>query len=97
MNRDSDKAARSETGDGPVVVDMRDRVPLLDDKGLATLHANALRLKEHGTNRQRASAEDLLPVIESELAVRREKKRAEAPPKPARATKKKKAATSTVD
>jgi hypothetical protein len=92
MNRDSEKAARSETGAGPVVVDLRERVPLLDDKALATLHANALRLKDAGNARQRASAGDLLPVIESELALRREKKRAEAPPKPVRAARKKRAA-----
>ena len=91
MNRDSEKAARNETGAGPVIFDLRDRVPLLDDKSLATLHTNAVRLKEHGTNRQRASAEDLLPVIEGELAVRREKKRAEAPPRPVRVAKKKRA------
>jgi hypothetical protein len=91
MNRESEKVARNETGAGPVVVDLRERVPLLDDKALATLHTNAMRLKDGGGSaRQRASAEDLLPVIEGELAARREKKRAEAPPKPPRATKKKK-------
>jgi hypothetical protein len=89
MNRDTEKAARNETGAGPVVVDLRDRVPLLDDKSLATLHANALRLKDAGNARQRASAEDLLPVIEGELAARREKKRAEAPPRPVRGGRKK--------
>ena len=92
MNRETEKAAREETGAGPVIVDLRERVPQLDDKALATLHANAVRLKDSGNARQRASAEDLLPVIEGELATRREKKRAEAPPKPVRAAKKKKAA-----
>lgn len=90
MNRESEKNARAEAGGGPVVVDLRDRVPQLDDKALATLHANALRLKDGGLNaRQRASASDLLPVIEAELAVRREHKRATAAAKPARVVKKK--------
>ena len=89
MNRDSQKSARTETGAGPVIIDLRDRVPAMDDKALATLHANAMRLKDIGTTRQRASAEGLLPVIDAELAARAEKKRAETPPKPVRVVKKK--------
>ena len=89
MNRDSQKTARAETGAGPVIIDLRARVPAMDDKALATLHANATRLKDLGTTRQRASAEDLLPVIDAEITGRAEKKRAEAPPKPVRVVKKK--------
>jgi hypothetical protein len=96
MNRETEKNARAETGAGPVVVDLRDRVPQMDDKALATLHANAVRLKESGANaRQRASASDLLPVIEAELAARREHKRATAAAKPARVVKKKTKASAT--
>jgi hypothetical protein len=97
MSRDTDKAHGAETSSSPVIVDMRDRVPLLDDKSLATLHTNALRLKDSGTTRQRSSAESLLPLIEGELAARREKKRAEAPPKSVRVAKKKKAADNPAD
>ncbi len=88
MNRETEKNARAESGAGPVVVDLRDRVPRLDDKALATLHTNALRLKDSTNARQRASAGDLLPVIEAELAARQEHKRATTAKAP-RATKKK--------
>lgn len=76
MNRETEKQARTDAGAGPVVVDLRDRVPQLDDKALASLHANALRLKDTGSTRQRASAADLIPVIETELAARQTVKRA---------------------
>jgi hypothetical protein len=75
MNRESEKQARADTGAGPAVVDLRDRVPQLDDKALASLHANALRLKDTGSTRQRASAADLIPVIEAEIASRQAVKR----------------------
>jgi hypothetical protein len=95
MNRDAEKQARAETGAGPSVVDLRARVPQMDDKSLATLHANALRLKDSSNARQSAAAADLLPVIEAELAQRQSQKRATAAAKPARA--KKKAANASTD
>jgi hypothetical protein len=95
MNREAEKNARTETGAGPVVVDMRGRVPLLDDKALATLHANAVRLKDSTNTRQRASVAELLPVIEAELKSRQDLKRATAAAKAPRATKKKVKAAAT--
>jgi hypothetical protein len=53
-----------------VVVDMRERVTGMSDGELNSLHANALRLAQEGTDRQRASAANLIPVIEGELAAR---------------------------
>lgn len=70
-------------------IDLRERVPHLTDTELASLNANAQRLKTAGTAQQRAAATDLLPVIEAELADRRAKKLAAMPPKGSRATKKK--------
>ncbi len=90
MSTETEKAGNGQAVHVPAIVDLRDRVPTLDDKALATLRANALRLKETGNARQQASAEDLLPVIEAELAIRREKKRADAPAKAPRAAKPKK-------
>lgn len=89
MNRETEKQARADTGAGPVVVDLRDRVPQLDDKALASLHANALRLKDTGSTRQRASAADLIPVIEAELASRQAVKRAAVAARSPRAAAKK--------
>jgi len=68
---------------------LRDRVPLLSDLELASLNANAQRLKISGTNQQRAAATELLPVIEAELSDRRAKKLAAMPPKTPRVVKKK--------
>lgn len=62
------KPARADTP--LVIVDLHDRVPGMTDDALGTLHANALRLAQSGNERQRASADALLPAIESELAVR---------------------------
>lgn len=72
-------------------VDLRDRVPGMADDALATLKVNAQRMKETGNAQQRGMAEDLLPVVEAELARRRAEKAASAPTK-ARGGKKKKAA-----
>lgn len=88
MNRETEKQARADSGAGPVVVDLRDRVPQLDDKSLASLHANALRLKDTGSTRQRASAADLIPVIEAELASRQAVKRAAVAARAPKGTKK---------
>jgi hypothetical protein len=76
MNRETEKQARAETGAGPQITDLRDRVPAMDDKQLGTLLANAQRLAADGTKQQKAAAADLLPVLEAELAKRADNKRA---------------------
>jgi hypothetical protein len=89
MNRETEKEARAQSGAGPVVVDLRDRVPAMADAALTTLHGNAVRLVTEGNAKQRAAATDLLPVIEAELEKRRAEKRASAPAKAPRTVKKK--------
>jgi len=42
-----------------------DRIPDLSDKELETLHANAVRLKDFGSVRQRQQAEELLPLLDA--------------------------------
>lgn len=88
MNKDAQKTVRTDSGAAPVIVDLRDRVPLMTDEALASLVINARRLKESGTAKQKTAASDLLPVIETELAQRRAIKLANAPPKASRAKKK---------
>jgi hypothetical protein len=47
-----------------------DIIPQLDDKELANLRANAVRLADSGAPKQKADAAELLPAIEAELAER---------------------------
>jgi hypothetical protein len=76
---------------GPlVIVDLHDRVPAMSDTELGTLHTNAVRLVQSGNERQRASATALMPVIESELALREAKALANKPVRKPRAPAKKK-------
>jgi len=83
MKKKPEKTVRP---DAPlVIVDLHDRVPGMNDEMLGTLHANAMRLKESGNERQRASADMLLPVIETELAERRAKVLANPPVRKRRA------------
>jgi len=78
---------------GPlVIVDLHDRVPGMSDEALATLHINALKLVTGGNDRQRASASALMPVIESELALREATALANKPVRKPRAPAKKKVA-----
>ncbi len=76
MNSEAAKAARADTGAGPVVVDLRDRLPQMADDALTNLLNNARRLLETGSKVQKASAEMLLPAIEAELAGRKAQKTA---------------------
>jgi hypothetical protein len=79
--------------EGPlVIVDLHDRVPGMTDDALNNLHVNATRLAQSGNDRQRASAGALMPVIESELALRHAKALANKPVRKPRAPAKKKAA-----
>lgn len=66
------------------------RLPAMSDADLASLHANAVRLKDSGSAAQRAGAAALLPAIEEERAKRPpparpkppvRKAKAKAPPK----------------
>jgi hypothetical protein len=91
MNKDSQKTARTDTGAAPAVHDLRARVPMMADDMLVSLRVNALRLKDTGSAIQRNSAADLLPVVEAEIADRKEKKKASMPPKAPRVSKKAKA------
>jgi hypothetical protein len=65
---------------------LRDRLPQFSDGELTNLNNNATRLKETGSALQRRSAEELLPLIQSEIERRRAEKAAAAPAK-ARAKK----------
>lgn len=68
------------------------RIPDLSDKELESLHANALRLKDSGTPKQREQAESLLPLVGAALETRRAAK-AEAQAETRRAATEKRAAT----
>jgi hypothetical protein len=70
MNKDSEKAAKEQSGAAPHVVDLRERVPQMSDDALATLLGNARRLLETGSKQQQSSAANLIPVLEAELAAR---------------------------
>lgn len=89
MNKDSEKAAKEQTGAGPQVVDLRSRVPQMTDDALATLLANATRLRDTGTKLQQNGAADLIPVLEAEIAQRRAAKDEAAAVKKAAAAAKK--------
>ena len=79
-----------------VIVDLHDRVPGMSDEALGTLHTNAVRLRESGNERQRASAAALMPAIESELAQRRAKALADSPVRKRRPPTKKAAVAPTM-
>lgn len=44
-------------------MDLQERIPDFSDKELEALHANAVRLAQSGTPKQRQQAEDLLPLL----------------------------------
>ena len=48
-----------------------EKLPGMADDALGNLHANAVRLGEAGSKAQRASAADLLPALEAEIASRK--------------------------
>ena len=52
-----------------------DKLPGMADDALSNLHANAVRLGAAGSPGQRASAAQLLPALEAELAARKAAKR----------------------
>ena len=52
-------------------MEIEERIPDLSDKELENLHANAVRLAESGTDRQRAQAERLLPLLSAAVEERR--------------------------
>jgi hypothetical protein len=80
---------------GPlIIVDLHDRVPGMSDDALSSLHVNALRLVQSGNERQRKSADLLMPVIESELALRLATALANKPVRKPRAPAKKRAVAS---
>lgn len=47
-----------------------DMIPSMSDKELDTLRDNALRWSQTGAPKQRAAADELLPLIEAERATR---------------------------
>lgn len=55
-------------------MDIDQRIPDLSDKELESLHANAVRLAQSGTQQQRQQAESLLPLLGAELEKRRRTK-----------------------
>jgi hypothetical protein len=52
-------------------VEINERVPGLSDKQLESLHANALRLASRGTPKQQQQAEELLPLLQTEMEQRK--------------------------
>lgn len=68
------------------------RIPDLSEKELESLQANALRLKDSGTPKQREQAESLLPLVGAALEERRAAK-AVAQAETRRAAVEKRAAT----
>jgi hypothetical protein len=52
-------------------MEMDQRIPDLSDKELESLHENAVRLAQSGTERQRQQAESLLPLIAEQMESRR--------------------------
>jgi len=74
-------------------MNLLDKLPDMADAALDTLGANAERLAQSGTAKQRKEAQAVLPAIQAEITARRERKAAAAPPRPAaRKTAVKKAA-----
>ncbi len=70
---------------------LADMIPTMEDKALANLRQNAVRLEADGKGPRQQEAADLLPLIDAELAERESRKPKKAPPKP-RAKKAAKAA-----
>ena len=89
MNKESQKAAKEQSGAAPHVVDLRSRIPQMDDDALMTLLANARRLLTSGSKQQQTSATDLIPALETELAARQAVKAEAAAAKKAAAAAKK--------
>lgn len=52
-------------------MEMDQRLPDLSEKELESLHANAVRLSQSGTEKQRRQAESLLPLIGEAMEARR--------------------------
>lgn len=52
-------------------MEMAQRIPDLSDAELETLHANAVRLAQSGTLKQKQQAESLLPLLDTALEQRR--------------------------
>ncbi|MEW5685429.1 MAG: hypothetical protein AB1942_10955 [Pseudomonadota bacterium] len=48
-----------------------ERIPSLSDEDVVNLLANARRLSAQGDDKQKASAEELLPALENEAEARR--------------------------
>lgn len=49
-----------------------DRIPTLSDEEVVNLLANAQRLSATGDDKQKAAADEILPVLEAEAAARKE-------------------------
>ncbi len=63
---------------------IQDMIPSLSDQELANLQANARRLGDTGSPRQKADAAALIPLIEAELAERVARKPVKAKKAPAK-------------
>ncbi len=73
--------------DGSPLLNMIEKLPELPDAELKNLLANAERLGLEGTDKQKASANSLLPAINAELSARKAAKLTKA--QEARAAKRK--------
>lgn len=65
--------------EGETDMTLIDKLPAMADDALGVLGANAERLAQSGTAKQRKEAAAVLPAIQAELTTRRERKEAEAP------------------
>ncbi|MFN4040956.1 MAG: hypothetical protein ACK4I0_04760 [Brevundimonas sp.] len=69
---------------------LADKITTMTAADLKTLRANAARLLEHGSPAQMSSAGEILPLIDTQLAVLAEKAASEPAPVRKRAAPKKK-------
>ena len=82
---------KSATETKNTALKITDMLPGLDDKALAMVHANAVRLMSAGDARQQEQAETLLPLVDAERAQRAAAAAAAAPPRKAAAPRKSRA------
>lgn len=68
-------------------MDLMERLPTMADDALSTLGANAKRLAQSGTAKQKSAAVALLPAITAEQARRRAEKSAAEVERPRRTKK----------
>jgi hypothetical protein len=74
-----------------------EKLPEMTDIELATLKANADALAQGGSDKQKAAVAALMPALDAELSLRRERAAAERAQKPRRKAPTKRAKAKTVE